>query len=74
MKTKLNLTIDSGLVPQTKHYAKKQGKSVSQLVEDLLRKVVSESEITFSKRWKGKFKISDGLDSRTEYLKSRYDL
>ena len=38
MKTKLNLTINSKLVPNSKEYARKKGKSVSQLVEELLEK------------------------------------
>jgi hypothetical protein len=40
MKTKINLTIDKELVSQSK--CPKKGKSVSQLVEKLLRKNIQE--------------------------------
>lgn len=72
MKSKINLTIDEELVPQSKNYAKKQGLSVSQLVEDLLRKTVQNDKPSFSSRWRGKFTIADKDDGRFNKLKERY--
>ena len=74
MKTKLNLTIDRDLVPKSKAYARMKGKSVSQFVEDLLREAISNKDVSFVKRWRGKFSISDNTDSRYQLLKNRYQL
>ena len=74
MKTKLNLTIDKDLVPKSKAYARLRGKSVSQFVEDLLRKAISTEETSFADRWRGKFKISEKTDPRYKSLKRRYQL
>jgi hypothetical protein len=74
MKTKLNLTIDKDLVPKSKAYARMKGKSVSQFVEDLLRKAISDKDDSFIKRWRGKFTISDKTDTRYQVLKRRYQL
>ncbi len=72
MKTKLNLTIDEELVPLTKEYAKKRSKSVSGLVESLLREIVAADEMSFSQKWRGKFAISEREDARWKALKERY--
>ena len=74
MKTKLNLTIDKDLVPKSKAYARMKGKSVSQFIEDLLRKAISNKDESFVKRWRGKFIITDKTDPRHQILKRRYQL
>ena len=74
MKTKLNLTIDEELVPRTKAYARKHNKSVSKLVEELLREVTEKTNATFSKKWRGRFKLADKDGPRFEKLKERYQL
>ena len=74
MKTKLNLTIDKDLVPKSKAYARMKGKSVSQFIEDLLRKAISNKDESFVKRWRGKLIISDKTDPRYQILKRRYQL
>jgi len=74
MKTKLNLTIDEELVPLSKAFAKKHGKSVSELVETLLREVVAANEPTFSEKWRGKFSVVEKPDPRYAALKQRYQL
>ena len=73
-KSKLNLTINEKLIPRSKMFAKKQGKSVSQLVEELLIKALDEEKNNFTKKWLGKLSVSDKKDSRTEFLKDRYQL
>jgi len=72
MKTRLNLTIDENLIPKTKNYAKSHGISVSQLVEDLLRKTTVKEEPTFSLKWRGQFKPINKNEPRYEKLKDRY--
>jgi hypothetical protein len=39
MKTRLNLTIDDGLLNNMKIYAQKQGTSISELVENYFEKI-----------------------------------
>ena len=72
MKTKLNLTIDKELVPKSKAYARLKGKSVSQLVEDLLRNITHTENDLFTNRWRGKFRVSENEDPRFQKLKRRY--
>jgi len=74
MKTKLNLTINSKLIPRSKLFAQKQGKSVSQVVEELLAKAIEEDKSSFSDKWLGKLTLSDKQSNRAEYLKNRYQL
>lgn len=74
MKTKLNLTINSRLIPRSKNFAKKNGKSVSQLVEELLISALEEEKETFSSKWLGKLNKPNKTDERTTYLKGRYQL
>ena len=74
MKTKLNLTINSKLIPRSKLFAKKQGKSVSQVVEELLAKAIEEEQNSFSDKWLGKLVLNDKQSNRADYLKNRYQL
>ena len=72
MKSKMNLTIDEKLIPQSKEYARMHGMSVSQLVEELLRSTVQQNTPTFSDRWRGKFVVADKDDERYAKLKDRF--
>ena len=72
MRTKLTLSVDKNLVPKSKLYARRIGKSVSQLVEELLKEKIAESETSFSKKWRGKFKLNEKDDSRYSKLNDRY--
>ncbi len=44
MKSRLNITIDESLVEQAKHYAEENHTSLSNLIEDSLRKLVSRQQ------------------------------
>jgi hypothetical protein len=72
MKTKLTLTIDEDLVPQAKRYAEARRDSLSGVVERALRNLTDKKEISFSKRWRGKFKPSRRASSRYKTLARRY--
>jgi hypothetical protein len=65
MKTRINLTIDEELVSLSKEYASRHGRSVSELVETLLRELVTSDQPAFSEKWRGRFKSmeKDSLDS-----------
>ncbi len=73
-KAKLNLTINEKLIPRTKLYASKHGKSVSQLVEELLTQVLESETIGFNNKWLGKLSVSKEESARMKNLKSRFNL
>lgn len=72
MKTKLTLTVEKSLISKSKVYARRMGKSVSQLVEELLKEKISQTEKRFSARWRGKFKSVPKETPRFEKLNDRY--
>ncbi len=74
MKAKINLTIDEGIVPLAKRYARKMGKSVSELVESLLREEIEKEQTSFSEKWQGRFTTAAKDDTRYQKLSKRYQL
>ena len=72
MKTKVTLTIDNELLPKAKNYARKNGHSLSQLIENSLREMSHAEDIPFSKRWGGKFKEAKKRTARYKFLAKRY--
>ena len=72
MKTKLTLTISEELIPYIKKVARIKGSSVSRLVENSLRKIVEENDLTFSEKWRGKFTTTVARNTRHEYLSKRH--
>ncbi|MCB0277146.1 MAG: hypothetical protein KDI06_20180, partial [Calditrichaeota bacterium] len=74
LKTRLNLTIDEELIPRSKAYARQRGKSLSELVETLLKAALTGEEALFTAKWSGQLKLEDLTDPRGEKLKDRYGL
>lgn len=79
MKTKLTLTIEGGVTHRAKTLARRRGKSLSQLVEELLKKEMdSKSSVaereTFSDRWLGKMVLAETEDPRLKKLLAKYEL
>jgi hypothetical protein len=80
MTTKLNLTIDEDLVVEIKKFAKKNNRSVSQIVTEQLNVLInkpSNKKIPFSKRAAGIIKgdkFNDVNKLREEYLKEDYGI
>jgi hypothetical protein len=72
MKTKLTITIDSEFLPVAKRYARSQGVSLSQLIETTLKSMSCEEQLSFAKRWKGKFRPADRDDARYRALARKY--
>lgn len=72
MKTKVTLTIDQDLLPKAKHYAQLQGISLSELVENSLRRVTTQQQSSFSSRWRGKFKSANKTSARYQQLAKKY--
>jgi hypothetical protein len=72
MKTKLTLTVDAEILPRAKRYARARGVSLSSLVEDALRGMVSEESPSFVERWRGKFGAASRDDERFRALAEKY--
>jgi hypothetical protein len=76
MNTKLTLTIDDSIIQSAKTYAKRKGRSLSDLIENYLKSVTSEQK-TFNteispivKSLKGSFKAPEDFDYKKELSKS----
>lgn len=81
MDSKLTLKLDKAVIEQAKIYAKKQGVSLSSIVENYLalitnKKKSKEIEISpFVKSISGSVKVPDDFDykkARDEYLMEKY--
>ncbi len=72
MKQKLSITVDAGLIPVAKRYARSQGVSLSSLIEESLREITQEAAEIFSHRWRGKFQEAERGDPRYEALARKY--
>lgn len=79
MKKRVTLTFDPGISHQAKIHARKQGVSVSGLIEQLLRQTlqqhVSPAEVdTHASRWRGAFSMNSDDSPRMEALCAKFDL
>ena len=73
MKQKLTITVDAGLLPAAKRYARSRGVSLSSLVEQSLREIAGDAEESFSSRWRGKFRAAERKgDPRYDALAQKY--
>ena len=74
MKAKLTLTIDGALLPVAKRYAGLRGISLSQVVEQTLRKLTEAAtpDRRFSRRWRGALAPATKDSARYRMLAKRY--
>lgn len=73
MKTKLTVTIDRDLLPRAKRYARSRGVSLSEIIENSLRRLSSSDETpSFSARWRGQFVPVERTDERFVALAKKY--
>ena len=72
MKAKLTISVDEHVVPQAKRYARRQGTSLSGLIERALRDASASDAPTFSTRWRGRFKPARQTDNRHRLLAKKY--
>jgi len=76
MSTKLTLTIEESVIENAKQYARQKGTSLSNMVENYLKVVTTESICTepdFSpivKSLKGSFRAPENFDYKIELSKS----
>jgi hypothetical protein len=71
VKEKLTLTVERSAIAQAKKIARRNGTSLSQMVEDQFRKLARGS---FTERWYGKFKVppANRNDPRLMHLLRKY--
>ena len=72
MKAKLTISVDEHIVPQAKRYARRQGTSLSGLIERALREASASETPSFSTRWRGRFKPARRTDQRNQLLAKKY--
>jgi hypothetical protein len=76
MTTKLTLTIEESVIENAKQYARQKGTSLSNMVENYLKVVTTESvcaepELSpIVKSLKGSFRASENFDYKKELTKS----
>jgi hypothetical protein len=72
MNTKLTLTIEDFVIEKAKNYARQEGRSLSDLVENYLKAITSSTEIKevelspVVKSLRGSFKAPDDMDYKEE--------
>ena len=71
MKDKLTLTVERAAIAKAKAHAKREGTSLSKLVEQHFNRFEEES---FVDKWRGKFKVPkpDPKDPRMQRLWEKY--
>lgn len=79
VKTRVTVTLDSGVVRKAKTVARLRRTNLSSLIENLLIQTARRAiapRAGFAKRWTGKFDIrqSDGKDELLDVLKERSGL
>jgi hypothetical protein len=78
MKSRITLTVDPMVSHRAKDVARRQGISLSSLVEKLLAEasgpLPKERSASFSQRWKGQMQLTDQTDERTTRLRAKYQL
>lgn len=78
MKARITLTVDPKVSHRAKDVARRQGISLSALVEKLLSESSGSLHRTprapFSLRWKGKMQLAAPPDERAKRLHAKYNL
>jgi len=75
MNTKLTLTIEQSLIEKAKQYAKGKGRSLSDIVENYLKVIISEEKAMvidstpIASSLRGSFKAPKGFDYKEELSK-----
>jgi hypothetical protein len=75
MNTKLTLTMESSIIEKAKKYASRQGRSLSDIVENYLKAITieekkREKDLTpIVKSLKGSFKAPENFDYKVELTK-----
>lgn len=79
MKTKLTLTIEASVIERARHYARQQGRSLSDIVENYLLVITPDGPKSgkdiapITKSLKGSFKAPAGFDYKKDLTKGLSD-
>ncbi len=78
MKIRVTLTVDPKVSHRAKAVARRQGISLSALVEKLLAEASGsppeKRSPSFSQRWKGRMRLAPPMDKRAARLQAKYKL
>ncbi|NOZ45352.1 MAG: hypothetical protein GXO79_01070 [Chlorobi bacterium] len=75
MNTKLTLTIEQSLIEKAKRYAKEKGRSLSDIIENYLKVIIKDDNITvidstpIASSMRGAFKAPKDFDYKRELSK-----
>lgn len=72
MKKKLTVTVDEELIPRAKRHARRQGVSLSSIIEASLRRITEGTPDGFAERWRGRFEPVRADDERSRALSEKY--
>ena len=73
MKQEPTVTLDAELVPAAKRYARSLGVSLSSLIEQSLREIVNDQELSsFWQRWRGQFQQAENDNARYKAPTRKY--
>jgi hypothetical protein len=74
VKTKLTVSIDRDLVPRAKRSARRQGVSLSAVIERALTRLAEDDAPSFAGTWRGRFQVRADVDRdpRTRELAHKY--
>jgi predicted CopG family antitoxin len=78
MNSKLTLSIDDEVISKAKKYARKSGRSLSDLIENYLKKITSsdKDDLNISPKVRnlmGSFKVPDDFDYKAELTKALHE-
>ena len=76
MNKKLTLTIDESVIDKAKDFAKKYGRSLSDLIESYLKEITCDGELEIPEEFKnlfGSIKIDRKLDDKEEIKSILYE-
>ena len=72
IKTKLTVTVDEELLPRAKQVARQRGVSLSNVIEESLKRLTATGG-DFVGKWRGGFRArKSAADPRAEFLKRKY--
>jgi len=71
MNKKLTLTIEQSIIEKAKSYARKKGRSLSDIIENYLKAITSEENLTsgsfpVTRSLRGRFKAPENFDYKKE--------
>ena len=78
MQRKLTITIEKNLIEQAKYYARKKGKSLSEIIENYLRTIVEEDKEKYHispsiEKLKGSVSLPEDFDYKKTLADSLFE-